>query len=98
MKLRKIPNPGVALMFGRLIPELVRCGKPTCRCAAGERHGPYWYLRWRDRGRQRRAYIPAAKLERMRYYLALWRAVNGPTQAAMRREQALYRRLGLPRW
>lgn|GEM_PF-927251 len=29
--------------------ELVRCGKPTCRCAVpGERpHGPYWYLyRW----------------------------------------------------
>lgn len=29
--------------------ELVRCGKPNCRCAVpGERpHGPYWYLyRW----------------------------------------------------
>lgn len=29
--------------------ELVRCGKPTCRCAVsgGRAHGPYWYLyRW----------------------------------------------------
>src|SRR3990170_1171795 len=23
--------------------ELVRCGKPTCKCTRGERHGPYWY-------------------------------------------------------
>lgn len=31
--------------------ELVRCGKPTCRCAAGQLHGPYWYRYYR-RGRR----------------------------------------------
>ena len=22
-----------------------KCGKPTCKCATGELHGPYWYAR-----------------------------------------------------
>jgi hypothetical protein len=22
-----------------------KCGKPTCKCAQGELHGPYWYAR-----------------------------------------------------
>ena len=29
-----------------------RCGKPTCRCAHGELHGPYWYRRHRTTRRQ----------------------------------------------
>src|SRR5262249_42774341 len=33
---------------GSLQREWRRCGKPTCRCASGMLHGPYWYLRWRD--------------------------------------------------
>jgi uncharacterized protein DUF6788 len=37
---------------GSLQREWRRCGKPTCRCAGGMLHGPYWYLRWRDRGSQ----------------------------------------------
>lgn len=23
-----------------------KCGKDTCRCAAGDLHGPYWYAQW----------------------------------------------------
>lgn len=30
--------------------ELMRCGKPTCRCAAGQLHGPYWYRYYRKGG------------------------------------------------
>ena len=31
---------------GSYVLQMVRCGKPTCRCASGsgELHGPYWYL------------------------------------------------------
>lgn len=38
--------------------ELVRCGKPSCRCATmGDAHGPYWYgYRW-ESGRIRKHYI-----------------------------------------
>jgi hypothetical protein len=38
-----------------------RCGKPGCRCARGELHGPYTYLSLgREGGRGRLVYVPAA--------------------------------------
>jgi len=46
---------GAALTQGR------RCGKPGCRCARGELHGPYTYLSLgREGGRGRLVYVPAA--------------------------------------
>ena len=47
-----------------LVRELVRCGKPNCRCTRGLRHGPYWYLRYEEWDaeahvdRYRREYVP----------------------------------------
>lgn len=29
---------------GTLIERYLTCGNPNCKCAAGERHGPNWYL------------------------------------------------------
>ena len=29
---------------GTLMERYVTCGKPDCKCARGERHGPSWYL------------------------------------------------------
>lgn len=40
-----------------LVSYRVRCRKPTCRCATGEGHGPYHFLRWRQGGIQRRRYV-----------------------------------------
>jgi hypothetical protein len=38
-----------------------RCGKPGCRCARGDLHGPYSYLSLgRARGRGRLVYVPSA--------------------------------------
>jgi len=35
---------------GWLVQEHVRCGKANCGCARDRaaRHGPYWYLYWRE--------------------------------------------------
>ena len=46
--------------------EWRRCGKPSCRCLRGMLHGPYWYLRWREGGRQRRRYVRLERVEAMR--------------------------------
>ena len=74
--MRKItPLPGV------LRAELVRCGKPMCHCARGERHGPYLYHRWREQGRQRRRYVRPADLERVRAGLAAWRRLHPPVRS-----------------
>jgi hypothetical protein len=40
-----------------LVSHRVRCGKPNCRCATGEGHGPYHFLVWREGGIQRRRYV-----------------------------------------
>jgi len=54
-------------LHGSLIAEHKRCGKPNCRCARGEMHGPYYYRRWRDAsGRQRKEYVPREQVGQVR--------------------------------
>lgn len=53
-----------------LVRHRVRCGKPTCHCAAGEGHGPYWFLHWREGNVQCRRYVRAGEVEAVRAVLA----------------------------
>jgi hypothetical protein len=46
-----------------LVSYRVRCGKAVCGCATGDGHGPYWFLRWREGGVQRRRYVRQADVE-----------------------------------
>lgn len=39
------------------IQQAVKCGKPGCKCAAGDLHGPYWYAYRRCEGRVVSKYI-----------------------------------------
>ena len=66
---------------GSLHAEWKTCGTPTCRCMRGEPHGPYWTLRWREDGRQRRRYITPAELEQVRAGLAEWRRLHPPARS-----------------
>jgi len=50
--------PKTDFLKGSLHVETKRCGKPNCRCARGRLHGPFFYRHWRDRGRQRKEYVP----------------------------------------
>jgi len=43
-----------------LARELVKCGKPRCRCAHGLRHGPYSYLRYENMTMRRGTHATAA--------------------------------------
>ena len=84
--------PKIEPLPGTLRAELVRCGKPTCRCAdGGERHGPYLYRRWREGGRQRRRYVRPADAERVREGLTAWRRLHPPARS-MRDQLAELRR------
>ncbi len=59
------------------IPALVghgtRCGKPRCRCTRGELHRTQ-YLRWREGAVQRRRYVQARDVPRVRAILERRRA------------------------
>src|SRR4051812_35268763 len=85
--MRKIePLPGV------LRAEWVRCGKSTCCCTAGARHGPYLYRRWREDGRQRRVYVSPIDAEHARAATELWRRLHPPAYR-LRQELAVLRRV-----
>jgi hypothetical protein len=48
-------------LAGSLVEQARRCGKPGCRCAEGELHGPYVYLSvGKGRGRRGMVYVPEA--------------------------------------
>jgi hypothetical protein len=47
------------ILHGSLQTQSRRCGKPGCRCATGELHGPYIYLAVRSGQRTRLLYIAA---------------------------------------
>jgi hypothetical protein len=55
-----------------------RCGKHSCRCARGILHGPYWYLRWREHGRQRRQYVPRERRDAIHVALEERRRLRPP--------------------
>lgn len=44
-------------VFGAVCKGMVRCGRPNCRCAKGQKHGPYYYLYWRVDGKAKRLYL-----------------------------------------
>jgi hypothetical protein len=46
--------------------QYVRCGKPGCKCARGELHGPYFYRFWREGGKLKKVYIKKADVARVR--------------------------------
>ena len=86
------PLPKIEPLRGSLQPTLNHCGKPVCRCTQGVLHGPYWSLRWREDGRQRRRYVRPADIEQVRASLAEWRRLH-PRARSMRDVLAELRRL-----
>lgn len=76
-----------------LLPLWTRCGKPTCRCATGQRHGPYWVLRWREGATHRRRYVRPADLDAVRATVERRRRERATERAAFADDLALLRRL-----
>ena len=75
--------PKITPLPGSLHAEWRTCGKPTCRCTRGERHGPYWVRRWWEHGKQRKVYVPRHRLTEVTAGIARWRALH-PSLWAMR--------------
>lgn len=55
---RELPDVE-ATVRGALQRQMRQCGKPECRCAQGELHGPYIYLSVQMGRRSRLLYMPA---------------------------------------
>jgi len=62
------------MLQGSLSQSTRTCGRPTCRCHRGERHGPHTYLTFRTlEGRSSALYVPLAELPRFREGVAAWK-------------------------
>src|SRR5690242_3392708 len=94
MKKRQIVHKTANLdpLPGSLHTAFVRCGKPTCRCARGQLHGPYWRHQWREGRHIRRRYVRQADVPRVQAALAAWREQH-PSVTALRRNLTEIRRL-----
>ena len=58
-----VPLPKMETLKGSVHIEWKRCGRANCRCLSGRPHGPYYARRWREEGRQRKAYVAPSNLE-----------------------------------
>ena len=76
-----------------LVCHRVRCGKPNCRCAAGEGHGPYHFLLWREGAIQRRRYVRREEVAAVRAALERRRRQRAAERFAFMTDLALLRRL-----
>ena len=90
---------------GSLFPRYGLCGKPTCVCRTGRRHGPYYVLSSRTAGRGAFAYLHADDVGRARDLLrrhrefrrgmSRLRKLNADLVALLRRyQQAVVKRGG----
>ena len=46
------------MLWGSLGAVYRRCGRKGCHCAAGEKHGPVFYLTRSEAGRTHKIYVP----------------------------------------
>ena len=63
---------------GTLVETYVKCGTPTCGCAAdpARRHGPHTYLKFRDaRGTATALYVPQRHVAEVRRAVEAWTAL-----------------------
>jgi len=64
--LQELTQAAEQMLWGSLVAVYRRCGKPTCHCATGEKHGPAWYLSQREAGRTKMRFVPSDQLEAVR--------------------------------
>src|SRR5208283_2282100 len=68
--LAKLLPPAEEILRGALVERYVTCGRPHCKCARGERHGPIWYLTVTlGPGRTTGGIIAAEKVEQVRHWI-----------------------------
>lgn len=75
----------VSLLPGYIVTERVRCGKPNCRCARGELHGPYHYRRWRSGGIHHKEYVRPQYLDRTKAACRAWSDLQAQLRENRRR-------------
>lgn len=68
--LAQLLPPAAETLRGTLRERYMTCGKPGCKCAQGQRHGPIWYLSVTlGRGRTTGGVVATDQVERVRGWI-----------------------------
>lgn len=60
------------MIFGTLAERGRVCGKPTCRCARGEKHPAVQLAQWAGDGKTESQHVPYALVDTVRAGVAAW--------------------------
>jgi hypothetical protein len=74
------------MVSGSLVEQYVTCGKPRCRCTRGQKHGPLYYLYWKEPGRSRSLYVPREKVGALRRQVQNYRRFQAELSRLLRRQ------------
>jgi hypothetical protein len=78
---------------GTLLQRYVTCGKPDCKCARGERHGPSWYLTVTlAPGRTTGAVVPGEQVEQVRHWVENYQRMKQDLESISAINRELLRR------
>jgi hypothetical protein len=79
------------MLAGSLVEQYGACGKTGCRCARGQKHGPLYYLFWKEEGRSRSRYIPREQVGAVRRQIRNYHKFQTELLAALRRQRSVPR-------
>jgi hypothetical protein len=89
---RLLPPLG-EILRGSLIERYLTCGKPSCKCARGERHGPVWYLSVTlDQAHRAGSTVPADQVEQVRRWIENYHRVKEHLEKICQINRELLRR------
>jgi hypothetical protein len=54
------------MLQGSLVVLYRKCGRKGCQCERGEKHGPAYYLSYKEGGVTQMVYVPVSRLEEVR--------------------------------
>lgn len=54
------------MLQGSLVVLYRKCGRKGCRCERGDKHGPAYYLSYKEEGVTQMIYIPVSRLEEVK--------------------------------
>ena len=74
------------VLAGSLVKQYVNCGKAGCRCQRGQKHGPLFYLYWKEQGRSRSLYVPQERVAEVRRQIQNYRRLQKELAKRVRRQ------------
>jgi len=80
------------VLAGSLVKQYVVCGKSGCRCQRGQKHGPLFYLYWKEQGRSRSLYVPREKVAEVQRQIQNYRRLQKELAKRVRRQLRAWQR------